>query len=192
MAKAGDIVEGLCAAAREGDPVAVSTIVDHFDRRSIGAFIAVPALLEITPIGGIPGLPTALALFIALMAVQIAIGREDLWLPGFLARRTIHEDKVEAAAEKLRPLTDWMDRHLGRHLVALTKPPMQQAAALMVIVLCLTVPFLEIVPFASTIPMATIAMFGLGLLTGDGRLMALAWTLSLAALGVAFWAFVLR
>ena len=192
MAKAGDIVDALHDSAREGDPVAVATIVDHFDRRSLGAFIAVPAMLEITPIGGIPGLPTALALFIALMAAQIAIGREDMWLPGFLARRTIHDSKVEAAAKKLRPLTDWMDRHLGQHLRHLTLPPMQQAAALMVIVLCLTVPFLEIVPFASTIPMATIAMFGLGLLTGDGRLMALAWTLSLAALGVAVWALFLR
>lgn len=192
MAKAGDIVDGLCAAAREGDPVSVGAIVDHFDRRSIGAFIALPAMLEITPIGGIPGLPTALALFVALMAAQVLIGREDLWLPGVIARRTIHEDKVEAAATKLRPLTDWMDRHLGRHLVALVRPPMQQAAAAMVIVLCLTVPFLEIVPFASTLPMATIAMFGLGLLTSDGRLMALGWTLSLAALGVALWAFVLR
>lgn len=192
MAKAGDIVDGLCAAAREGDPVSVGAIVDHFDRRSIGAFIAVPAMLEMTPVGSIPTLPTMLATFIALMAAQILVGREDLWLPDVVARRTIREDRVEAAAAKLRPLTDWMDRHLGQHLVALTRPPAQQLAAAMVIALCATVPFLEIVPLASTLPMATIAMFGLGLLTGDGRLMALAWTLSLVAAGVAVWALGLR
>lgn len=192
MAKAGDIVDALDASAEEGDPVPVETIVDHFDRRSIGAFIAVPAMLEITPIGGIPGLPTALALFVGLMAAQILAGREDLWLPGFIGRRTIHQDKVRGAADKLRPITDWMDRHLGQHLRHLVRPSMQKAAAAMVILLCLSVPPLEIVPFASTAPMATIAMFGLGMLVGDGRLMALAWALSLLALGVVVWALLLR
>ena len=57
----------------------------------------------------------------------------------------------------------------------------QRLAALAVIALALTVPPLELIPFASTIPMATIALFGLGLLFEDGRLVLVGWIASMAA-----------
>ena len=50
--------------------------------------------------------------------------------------------------------------------------------------LALTVPPLELLPFASSAPMAAIAMFGLALLVHDGALMIAAWLL--AGMAVAF------
>ena len=182
MSNAAAIVTSLRDAAAEGNPVSVETILDHFDRRSLGALIMVPALLEMTPIGGIPGLPTVLALIIAIFAAQIALGREDMWLPGFITRRTVDCHKIDAAADKLAPAARWADQHFGQHLEILIRPPAPRVAAVAVLSLCLTVPPLEIVPFASTIPMATIAAFGLALLMRDGRLMALAWAVYAAAL----------
>jgi hypothetical protein len=52
--------------------------------------------------------------------------------------------------------------------------------------LCLTVPPLEFIPFASTAPMAAIAAFGLAMTLRDGLLMALGFVLSLVAVGVGF------
>jgi hypothetical protein len=43
------------------------------------------------------------------------------------------------------------------------------------------------VPFASTIPMGTSVLFGLALLTRDGRVMALAW-LATAGAVAGIWA----
>lgn len=182
MANASVIVKSLREAAAEGNPVSVETILDHFDRRSLGALIMVPALLEITPIGGIPGLPSFLALIIAIFAAQIALGREDMWLPGFISRRTVDCSKLDAAADKLAPAARWADSHFGQHLDYLIRAPWPRFAALAVLSLCLTVPPLEIIPFASTLPMVTIAAFGLALLMRDGRIMALAWIVYAAAL----------
>ena len=191
MANAGSIITSLREAAAEGNPVSVEMILDHFDRRSLGALIMVPALLEITPIGGIPGLPTFLALIIALFAAQIAMGREDMWLPGFITRRKVDCRKIDAAADKLAPAARWADDHFGQHLDFLIRAPWPRFAALAVLSLCVTVPPLELIPFASTLPMVTIAAFGLALLMHDGRLMALAWAVYVAALGGIVW-FVVR
>lgn len=54
-------------------------------------------------------------------------------------------------------------------------------AAGLCILLALTVPPLELLPFATTAPMAAIAAFGLALLVRDGLLMVIATLLAGAA-----------
>ena len=56
-----------------------------------------------------------------------------------------------------------------------------------VLLMCMTVPPLEVLPFASSLPMGTIALFGLALVTRDGRLMALAWVAFAAAAAGIWW-----
>ena len=175
MGQATQMVDELEELAREHRRPSVGDVTEAFGKRSVGAMIALPAMLEITPIGGIPGLPTTLALIIAIFAVQIAFGRDHLWLPGFLDRRNVSCERVMASADKLRPVARWADDHFGQHIRALFHPPAQRLVALAILTLCLTVPPLELVPFASTIPMGTIAIFGLGLLFQDGRLLLLGW-----------------
>ena len=60
---------------------------------------------------------------------------------------------------------------------------MQKVAAVMILLLCLTVPPLEFLPFASSAPMLAIAAFGLALTVRDGLLMLIATALSVAAIG---------
>jgi hypothetical protein len=107
-----------------------------------------------------------------------------MWLPGFLERRNISAEKLTNAVDKLRPAAEWSDRHLGKHLHLLTDEPAPRIVAVAILVLCALVPPLELVPFASSIPMGVIVLFGLALVTRDGRVMALAW----AASAIALWA----
>lgn len=164
-------------------------MAEAFGSRSHGPFLLVPALIEVSPIGGIPGLPTALAATIALFAAQLVIGRKHLWLPGFIARRKFKADKVRKGADKLRGVARFLDRWFHGRLPALTKGPFVRAAGVVVILLCLTVPPLELLPFASTAPMAAIAAFGLAMMVRDGVLMLAAFALSgvAAAVGAGLW-----
>ncbi|WP_179379915.1 exopolysaccharide biosynthesis protein [Jannaschia marina] len=182
MAKPTEIVEALEDSVGDDDRVNVGDVNEELGHRGIGASLTVPAVLEITPIGGIPGVPTLLASIVALIAVQILIGRDRFWLPDVLARRSIDQDTFCRAIGRLRPLARWADRRLGRHLPLLVDPPAPRVAAVAILGLCATVPGLELVPFASSIPMATVALFGVALTVRDGRLMALAWAGFAAAL----------
>lgn len=184
-----DILDRIEDLADRQQEVTVDDAVSTFGRRTFGPAIMLPALIELTPIGSIPTIPTFLAVIISLVAVQKLLGRKSLWLPGFIGHRKVSSAKVGEATKKLRPLARFLDRHFHGRLEKLTKAPFSRIAAAAVILLCCTVPFLEVLPFASSGPMLAIAMFGLAVLVRDGALMigALGVSLAALALGLGLW-----
>ena len=184
-----DVLGELDELASHGDTVCVADVLDDFGARSFGPFIMLPALLEITPVGGIPGLPTALALFIALIAGQLLLGRDHVWMPQFVQHRAVGSDKLHKSVAKLRGLADFLDRHSEGRLEGLTRGPAIRLVALTILALCCTVPPLEFLPFASSIPMLAIAILGLALTVRDGALLlaALIFTLFASGLGLAMY-----
>ncbi len=182
MSSVNDILDDLNGASH-GGKVTLSEMAEAFGHRGAAPFLIVPPLLEISPVGGIPGVPTVLALVIAIFAVQIAAGREEPHVPGKLGRRGVDGDTLRAAIEKLRPLARRLDGWFHGRLSPLTGRPARRVAAVIVLALCATVPPLELVPFASTLPMSAILVFGLAFLFRDGLLMLAAF----AGSGLAAW-----
>jgi hypothetical protein len=178
----GETLDRLEEAADRHDPVSMGDAVGAFGNRSYGPFLMVPALLEISPVGMIPGVPTLLSLVIILFAGQMLAGRSRFWLPRFIAERSVSSDKLRKAVEKMRPVGRWMDRIFHGRLTLLTEGPFVRVAAAVCILLALTVPPLELVPFASSAPMAAIALVGLALLVRDGAVMIVAAALMLVAM----------
>ncbi|KHL24881.1 membrane protein [Croceibacterium mercuriale] len=178
-----DILDRLRDLAGRQDRVTIGDVVDAMGQRSFGPFLLIPALIDISPIGSIPTLPTLLAVMIVITAVQLLLGRKTLWLPGFITRRGAKARKVKKAADKLDELARRLDRWFHGRLPALTSPWFQRLAALAIIALTFTIPPLELIPLATTAPMAAIAAFGLAMLVRDGLLMLVAFAGSLAAIG---------
>ncbi|MEC7889234.1 MAG: exopolysaccharide biosynthesis protein, partial [Pseudomonadota bacterium] len=158
-----EVLSELDELASHSDKVCVADVLDDFGERSFGPFIMLPALLELSPIGGIPGLPTALALFIALIAVQLLIGRDHVWMPQFVQKRAVGSRKLHKAVGKLRGIGKFLDRHSEGRLEILTEGIAIKLVAILIIALCCTVPPLEFLPFASSFPMLAIAVLGLAL-----------------------------
>ena len=180
------VLDDLDQACRKGDRVSVDGAVETLGHRGFGPFLFVPALLEMSPIGGIPGLPTVLAIFVALIAAQIVAGRSHLWLPDFFERRTISSKRLNEAIEAMRPVAAWFDKWFHARFSAFTGPQVVTIAALACLALCFSVPPLELVPFASTVPMAAIAALGFAMMVGDGLLMALGFALTAGAAATGF------
>ncbi len=188
MSRQSDAIEAVLdrldqLAGDDGHP-SVGGAVEAMGDRGWGPLLFVPALIEISPIGGIPGVPTLLALVIAIFAVQIVLGRDCMWLPGFLASRSVTDERLRGAVQFLRPAARRLDRWFPGRLPRLTTDRVQRIAAGVCVALCATVPPLEVLPFASTAPMAAIAAFGLAMTLRDGLLMALGFALSLGAAGL--------
>jgi hypothetical protein len=181
----GDILDRLDELADEKDKVSLGQTIEAFGNRSYAPFLIVIPLIDISPVGSIPGLPTLLALVIVLTAGQLLFGRKHLWLPGFLANRSLSSEKVKKGVEKVRPVGKWMDKWFHGRLPALTKGPMVRVAAAAIIVMTMAVPPLELLPLATTAPMAAIAAFGMALLVKDGLLMIVAFVAAAGALAAA-------
>lgn len=182
----GDVLGKLAELGEKQDTVAVSDIQEGLGQRSFGPFLLVPAVIEVSPIGGIPGLPTVLAAIVILFAVQLLFGKKHLWLPGFVAKRSVKGEKLKKAADKVRPVAKWTDKVVRPRLTWAAKEPWIHIVAALSIGLACTVPPLEIIPFASTAPMGVIGLFGLALIARDGLLLLIGCALSLAAFYVAY------
>ncbi|MDF1726557.1 MAG: exopolysaccharide biosynthesis protein [Sulfitobacter sp.] len=184
------VVEALRDLAKEEDQVSVGDVTDAFGKKGFGPLMLVPALLVITPLGGIPTFPTIMAIIILLFALQVIFQRDGLWLPQVLERRSVSNERVKQAASKLKPVTDWIDRVTGARLTALTNPPVPSIAAGVIALMCLTVPFAEMIPFAAILPMGAIALLALALTVEDGLVMLVGLTCSAGALiGLGLWVF---
>ncbi|MEE9320568.1 MAG: exopolysaccharide biosynthesis protein [Granulosicoccus sp.] len=160
------------------ETVSIGDLAERIGQRGYGALLIVPALLEITPIGGVPGVPTVLAVIISLFAVQILFGRQRMWLPHFIEQRKLSASRITAGVSELRPLARRLDSCFRGRFSALTERVFVQFAALICLLLMLLVPPLEIVPFASSAPMLAVIAFGLALLIRDGVLMVVAILIS--------------
>ncbi len=168
-----DVVDELERASEGGDTVEVGHLIDALDQRGYGPALAVLPLIELTPIGGIPGFPTFLALTLAIITIRLLIGYEHVWAPGWLRRRRLDSDRVIKSMKWLKPVSLRIDAKLHERLSRFAGPNGRRAACILILGLLLAVPPLELVPFATSGPMIVIAIFGLGLLYRDGLLMLL-------------------
>ena len=177
-------IDDLAAQSRE---VCLADVLDDFGKASFGPVILMLALLVLTPLGAVPGMPTTFALLIALVAAQLLFGREHIWMPGFVQNRTVGAKKLHKAVQKLRGVARWLDEHSRTRLDFLTRGLWLRLAALGIIALCLAIPPLEIVPFAAAIPVMAISAIALGLIVRDGLVMLLALLLAAGAVGAGFY-----
>jgi hypothetical protein len=126
------------------------------------------ALIVVSPLSGIPLLSSLCGLTIAGIALQLVAGRDSLWLPAWLRARSIPRQRLVAALERLRPTASFIDRHSRPRLRIVTAPPVSQLVLLLCALAGLTMPFLEILPFTSSLLALTVTCLGFSLLTRDG------------------------
>ena len=180
------MLDELERASEGSGPVSVGELLDAVGRRSFGALLLVPALVGLTPLGGIPGLPTALAVVVIVVAGQLVFGMKRFWLPNIILRRSIERQRLRNSIGYLRPVARVVDKVIRPRLASLTREPFVHGAAGLCVLVALSIPPLEVVPFADTVPWAAIAAFGLALIAHDGILALIALGFSIGAAYVVF------
>ena len=173
-----EVVEQITNAGEANEPISVDEIVEAIGQRSFGPLILVPGLILLSPLSGMPGVPTVGAVAVILIAGQMLVGRESLWLPELLRRRTIGRDRMAKAGSFLMPVARFVDRFTKRRLVWLTNKPYSYLIAAACVLIALVMPPLEVIPFANALTAAATCAFGLALVAHDGLLAAIAFALT--------------
>ena len=169
----------LAKAGRAKTQVSVRELRDVIGRRSFAPLLLAASIVGFTPLGGVPGVPTALATIVVIIAVQIVMGLESLWLPRFLLDREIEGKKLVRGAKSLRRVARATDRAIRPRLTFLTERPASYAIAVVCVLIALTVPPLELVPFVDIPLWAALVAFSLALLAHDGLLAIAAFVLTI-------------
>jgi hypothetical protein len=183
-----EVLECLCKAETENDRVSIDAILKTTGRRSFGPVLLFAALVMMAPvIGDIPGVPILAGSLICLVAAQLLLHRDHVWLPQWLLRRSASREKVEGAVGKLRKPARFVDRFLHHRIQWLTEGRMAQAILAVSLVISAATPFMELVPFSANVAGAALTAFGLALIAGDGlfALVAYAFTAVTASVVIA-------
>ena len=175
-----DVISKLDALS-DRDSVTVGTMLDAFGRTSFLPVMMVPAILVVSPLSGIPLFSSICGLTIALVAVQMLFARDHIWLPGFVTDRTVKGERLHGAMAKLERLAKGIDRISRRRWQALVVPPGNRLAQVMCLLAGLMMPFLELVPFSSSILGLCVLCCAAGLLARDGLFVLLVCGLFFAA-----------
>lgn len=176
------VVARLHAVARTADRIPLGDLVDAMGRSSMAAVLLVPALLLVSPLSGVPGASIVGGIVIALIAGQILLRRQKVWLPGWIRTRRLPGPALRKALVWLRKPAQRLDglapaRAGGGNGVWWTP-----VLALICLCLGLGMPMLELIPFSSSIVASLITALALAMLTG--RLIIALVAVALAALAV--------
>lgn len=152
-------------SAQEGERVAIGDLVNALRNRAFGILFLIFGIPNCIPMP--PGIPVICGIILALIGLQMAMGRQELWLPETIARRTFSRSMLEAIVTRSRPLIEKFES-ISRPRYAQFAGPVARrvvgaTVVLLGILLLLPIPFLGNLP-----PGIAVCVLGLGLVERDG------------------------
>lgn len=175
-----DVLDQL-ESAIEGENITVQEVIEKLGRKSFASLMLIFSLISTSPASAIPGITTVVAAIVFLLVGQMILGREHVWLPGFITRRRMSSAKLCQGINWLRKPVHFMERFLKTRLAFLFHRPWFFLPLVLILALTLFMPFMEVIPMSGSLASAVIALFAAGLLTRDGALVVAA---SILLLGV--------
>jgi hypothetical protein len=174
--------------AIHGDSITVQEVVEELGHKSFASLMLIFSLISTSPASAIPGVTAIVGVIVFVLAAQMILGRECVWLPRSVSGRRIPKAKLCKGIGWLRRPVAFVERFLKARLTFLLRRPWLLLPLALILLLTLFMPFMEAVPTSGSIASAVIAFFAAGLLTRDGALIATA-LIMLLALPLAVWQF---
>lgn len=183
--------------ALPADRLTLGELLDSLHERAFGLAMTLLALPNCLPMPGIPYMSTVTGLPILILAGQLALGRDEPWLPARIARWSVSRPWLARIWRKVRPVVRRVERRLRPRLMPMTAPRAERiwAGLIAVLALILALP----IPAGNLLPAWGVLLLSLGIAERDGRVVigglvgsviALAWIGVLAVAGsyLAAWA----
>jgi hypothetical protein len=163
--KTSEILKNILESNPPGDTVTVGEFALALGDRAFSLVILVFALLTVFA-GIVPGLSTITGVAMMLLALQMAAGREVIWLPASVSRKTIPQSALTLMVTKSVPHIIWLEKFLKPRWLWVSSRLGERMIALMIVAAAavLSMP----IPGGNFLPSISIAILALGLLERDG------------------------
>ena len=169
----------LRAVRGESAKVSVREIIDALDSRSFGLAVLLFALPSVVPMP--PGVPTVVGIILLIVSIQMAFGREELWLPGILSKREFDRKSLVGAFEGLAPRLAVIEKVMKPRLLFMTGRVGSILIGIIVLVMAVVL-ILPLPPGGNFPPALACAVLGMGLAQRDGALVLVGLVVSVVAL----------
>jgi hypothetical protein len=171
------IIDQIADMSENEDQVSVDDIVSVIGRRAFGPFLVFIGLFLVVPgVSDIPGVPILCGLLVILLLSQQLLGRDSIWLPAFLLRRSVDNSYIEKSLEYARKPAQTIDSLTSSRLTFLVNNETSHYfSAIVCILAALITPLTTFIPFSANVVGLCFLLFGLAFVTRDGIIMLLAY-----------------
>jgi len=165
--RTSDLLRDITTSPHQGD-VSIGDFVSLLGDRSFALVILIFALPNAVPVPGIPGFSTLTGVPIMLLALQIALGRDTIWLPERVAKKRFSCTFLTKVINKAMPAMLWIEKCLHPRWVWVCEGISERAIGMLIVVLAaiLALPM----PGGNFLPGLSILLLALALLEKDGKL----------------------
>ncbi len=170
------------AANFRAERVQVRDITESLGQRSFGFILLIFAIPNSLPIIGIPGVSTVTGLPLLFVALQMALGHRRVYLPRWIADRSIATVDFQNIINKVVPWLRRIERLMKPRLPILTQGNGERwlGAACVLLAFLLVLP----IPLGNLLPGLGILFIALGLIERDGLCVCAG-----LGLGIASWVY---
>lgn len=168
------------ALSSPGEQITVEQLLEPLKRRAFGFLLLLLAIPNFIPvpvgIGGIMGV------LVVGLGLEMLVGLEHPWIPGFLKRRTMSREGLLRFLDRIAPFTRRLEKACKPRLQRLTRRPFTfVSGAIMVLVgILLALP----IPFTNYLFGGMLVVFAFALVERDGVLLLAVWGSTLAAVAL--------
>ena len=166
-------------AASPRERIAVAELLDGFGDRSFGAALLLLALPNMVPLP--PGVSTLFGLPMLLIAAQLALGRQTIWLPQSVRCRSIPTTLFSKIVNVTRPYLRRAERALRPRLPIMLAPLPLRLVGMACVVLAILIALP--IPLANFLSGLAVSIFALGLLRHDGYAILAGWVAAAVSVG---------
>ncbi len=159
----------LVGAARNKDhraDMSLGELIESLGDRSFGWCILLFALINMLPMPVGSNMITSIP--VILVTAQMALGLEQVRLPGFVTRRQIPRRRFQKLVLWLGPVIRPIERMVRARLPSVFDTRSERALGIFLFVVALSL--FAPIPFSGYIPAAALCLAGIGLVERDGAL----------------------
>ncbi|WP_436715144.1 exopolysaccharide biosynthesis protein [Roseiconus lacunae] len=168
-----NLLDKLKESTKDRDSLTFGAVMDAVGRNSFASLMLVIGLIMMVPgPADIPGVPTLLGGIVILLAVQMLMNRDHVWIPSWVERRELKSETIKKMIAWLRKPAQWIDSIARPRLSWLINRGSISVLDLAAIAIALSTPFLEFIPMSANVAGVAIAAFGLAILARDGLIAA--------------------
>ncbi|MGC9419368.1 MAG: exopolysaccharide biosynthesis protein [Rhodovulum sp.] len=168
------LLEDLATLALSQDRVSVADVVEAMGSRGFGPLLMMLSAFLILPVGMVPGMPAAVAVFLILIGGRMMTGETTLWIPARLGRVTFSGHLLAVSVARAQPVALWLRPLVAPRLAILVDSlVMSRVVALILMVTGAVIFVAGFIPGLPFVLSLHVLVLGLALSTRDG-LIALA------------------
>ena len=161
--------------------ISLGQLSDAMEERAFGLMLLILAIPCCLPFVYL--LPQIVAVPMAVLVGQMALGRKSPWLPDGLRSRRLPVEGFRSVLARVRQWGGWLERLTHRRFAGLTNTLAARVVGALLFVPCLSI--LMPLPLTNTVPGIGVAVASAGLIERDGLFVvagvtiALAWVIAL-------------